>query len=323
MRYIVRLRRGRKYTDTNGNVIRDDWGDYTSREPVKAIPQNGELVLEYDNDVPRLKIGNGVTDFGSLEYMSIDSFILPKQKFVQLSTQWTQDPNHNDRYYQAVNVAGESITPKSKVDLHPTPEQLCEFQEKNLVFVAENSGGLVNVYCVGQIPEKAYRIPVTVTEVVTNDSVVIGNTTATPNYNPNWEQDDQTKADYIRNKPIILSEEDVLELIKNNGGAGGTGGGVDSLHTNISLYADRWVGDASPYSQVVTIDGVNDNSKVELFPNIEQLISMSEYGISLIAINENSVVTVYAFNNKPISDLNMQVTVSDVINLPNAEGVGF
>lgn len=234
MRYIVRLRRGRKYTDTNGNVIRDDWADYTNRQPVKAIPQAGELVLEYDNDVPRLKIGDGNTPFGSLEYMSIDSFILPKQKFVHLSTEWTKDPNHNDRYYQTVNVAGESITSKSKVDLHPTPEQLCEFQEKNLVLVAENSGGLVNVYCVGQPPANSYRIPVTVTEVVTNESVIIGSTTATPNYNPNWTQDDETKADYIKNKPIILSEEDVLELIKNNGGTGGTGVGVSSIDKTLS-----------------------------------------------------------------------------------------
>ena len=32
---------------------------------------------------------------------------------------------------------------------------------------------------------------------------IIGNTTATPNPRPDWNQVDETKADYIKNKPII------------------------------------------------------------------------------------------------------------------------
>ena len=47
---------------------------------------------------------------------------------------------------------------------------------------------------------------------------IIGNTTATPNPQPNWTQTDSTKADYIKNKPEILTEEDIIELIDNNGG---------------------------------------------------------------------------------------------------------
>lgn len=35
---------------------------------------------------------------------------------------------------------------------------------------------------------------------------IIGNTTATPNPRPDWEQLDETKADYIKNKPTKLSE---------------------------------------------------------------------------------------------------------------------
>lgn len=41
---------------------------------------------------------------------------------------------------------------------------------------------------------------------------IIGNTTATPNPRPDWTQTDETKADFIKNKPII---GDGL-LIKNN-----------------------------------------------------------------------------------------------------------
>ena len=42
---------------------------------------------------------------------------------------------------------------------------------------------------------------------------IIGNTTATPNPKPDWNQTDETRADYIKNKPAILTETDVFELI--------------------------------------------------------------------------------------------------------------
>ena len=47
---------------------------------------------------------------------------------------------------------------------------------------------------------------------------IIGNTTATPNPRPDWEQTDPTKADYIKNKPEILTEEEIIEIIDNHGG---------------------------------------------------------------------------------------------------------
>lgn len=46
---------------------------------------------------------------------------------------------------------------------------------------------------------------------------IIGNTTATPMAHPDWNQNDKTKANYIENKPVILTEEDVVGLIKKNG----------------------------------------------------------------------------------------------------------
>ena len=50
---------------------------------------------------------------------------------------------------------------------------------------------------------------------------IIGNTTATPNPRSNWSQNDPTKADYIKNKPAILTEEEIIELIaENNNGSG-------------------------------------------------------------------------------------------------------
>ena len=41
----------------------------------------------------------------------------------------------------------------------------------------------------------------------------------------------------------------------------------------VELLADNWVGSASPYHQIVSIDGVTENSQVDLTPSVEQLVA--------------------------------------------------
>lgn len=159
-KYVCQLRRGWK-DDATG---RDDWAEYESKED-HMKPLEGELVLEYDNGIPRLKIGDGISEFSQLEYMSVDSFILPKPISVTLyADKWEQATD--DRYYQNVTVTNATITPSSKVDLQPSSEQLCIFHEKDIAFVTENENGVVSVFCVGQVPINDYTIQATVTEVV-------------------------------------------------------------------------------------------------------------------------------------------------------------
>ena len=167
-KYIVQLRRGRKWdVDPETGKPRDDWAKYTEEKGDKAIPLAGELVLEYDNGIPRLKIGDGVHTFAELEYMSVDSFILPKQVSVYLdATKW--EKASDDRYYQVVKVQNATVTPNSKIDLTPSNEQLDVFHEKDLAFVVENEDGVVSVFCVGQVPTNSYEIKCTITEVTTN-----------------------------------------------------------------------------------------------------------------------------------------------------------
>lgn len=166
-KYICKLRRGHKETDANGAVTRDDWAKYTEEKPDEAIPHEGELVLEYDNGIPRLKIGDGVHTFAELEYMSVDSFIIPKTASVYLdATKWTQASD--ERYYQIVTVQNATVTQNSKIDLTPSNEQLDVFHEKDLAFVVENEDGVVSVFCVGQVPTNSYEIKCTITEVTTN-----------------------------------------------------------------------------------------------------------------------------------------------------------
>lgn len=163
--HVCQLRRGWKTIDADGNVTRDDWATYEKQENHK-LPLAGELVLEYYNGVPRLKIGNGVDEFSALPYMSVDSFILPTPATIHLSTNWIKDADN--RYYQVVTVQNAIVTPNSKVDLQISPEDLTIFHEKELAFVAENDDGVVRVYCVGQVPQNEYDLQCTLTEVVNN-----------------------------------------------------------------------------------------------------------------------------------------------------------
>lgn len=158
--YAFQLRRGWK------DDQRDDWAAYEAQEN-HIKPLEGELVLEYDHGIPRLKIGNGTDEFSALPYMSIDSFILPTPASVTLyANKWVQAADN--RWYQVVMVDNATITSNSKVDLQPNSEQLCVFHEKDLAFVAENEDGVVSVYCVGQVPTNDYTIQTTITEVAIN-----------------------------------------------------------------------------------------------------------------------------------------------------------
>ena len=156
-RYIVQLRRGTE----------SEWADYKSRKPNEATPRDGELILVYDNGIPRLKIGDGLTPYDALPYLSIDSFILPQPSSVTLkAANWTKVADN--RWYQVVTVQNATITPNSKVDLQPSAEQLAIFYEKDLTFVTENDDGVISVFCIGQAPTNDYTIQTTIMEVSTN-----------------------------------------------------------------------------------------------------------------------------------------------------------
>ena len=81
---------------------------------------------------------------------------------------------------------------------------------------------------------------------------------------------------------------------------------------NVELLAANWMGDASPYSQIVEIDGVTENSQVDLTPSIEQLVIFYEKDLGFVTENEDGVVTVYAIGQKPENDYVMQVTITEV-----------
>ena len=66
------------------------------------------------------------------------------------------------------------------------------------------------------------------------------------------------------------------------------------------------------YSQVVTVDGMTENSQVDLTPDVEQLAIFHDKDLAFVTENVSGVVTVYAIGQKPTSDYTMQATVTEV-----------
>ncbi len=81
---------------------------------------------------------------------------------------------------------------------------------------------------------------------------------------------------------------------------------------DVELLSANWVGEASPYSQVVNIEGVTERSQVDLTPSIEQLTIFYDKDLGFVTENEGGVVTVYAIGQKPENDYTIQVTITEV-----------
>jgi len=82
--------------------------------------------------------------------------------------------------------------------------------------------------------------------------------------------------------------------------------------SNVELLSANWMGDASPYYQVVDVEGATPCSQVDLTPSIEQLNIFYEKDLSFVTENEDGIVTVYAIGQKPENDYTIQVTITEV-----------
>lgn len=82
--------------------------------------------------------------------------------------------------------------------------------------------------------------------------------------------------------------------------------------TTITVLAANWVGDTSPFSQVVTVNGVTENSKVDLQPTAAQIVELQDDETSLMTENNDGVITVWAIGDKPATDMEIQALVTEV-----------
>ena len=86
-----------------------------------------------------------------------------------------------------------------------------------------------------------------------------------------------------------------------------------ALIGEVTLLANKWVGDESPYSQVVEVVGATEHSQVDLTPSVEQLDTFYEKDLAFVTENDNGVITVYAIGDKPANDYTIQVTITEVV----------
>ena len=80
----------------------------------------------------------------------------------------------------------------------------------------------------------------------------------------------------------------------------------------VTLLASAWKGSDNLYYQVVDIEGVTENSQVDLTPDVEQLAVFYEKDLTFVTENEDGVVTVYVIGQMPKNDYTIQVTITEV-----------
>ena len=82
---------------------------------------------------------------------------------------------------------------------------------------------------------------------------------------------------------------------------------------DVSLPASKWAGSGNLYSQVVSIDGITENSQVNLTPSVEQLSIFYEKDVTFITENDGGTVTVYVIGQKPTNDYTIKASIAEVI----------
>lgn len=91
--------------------------------------------------------------------------------------------------------------------------------------------------------------------------------------------------------------------------AGPFGNGGSSVKlVEITVPVANWKGGESPYSQVVEVDGVSVNSRVDLFPYMGQITEC----VAFMAENNGGEVTIHAVGDKPETDYVFQAAVTEV-----------
>ena len=116
-------------------------------------------------------------------------------------------------YSQVVAVDG--VTSRTKVDLQPTMDQVDMMYSQSVGFFTMNEGGVVRAFAVGNRPTEEFTFQITMTEVESDATRIKGNTVGFPNPQPDWDQEDSTQADYIKNKPVIpvaVSEDGYTDI---------------------------------------------------------------------------------------------------------------
>ena len=111
---------------------------------------------------------------------------------------------------------------------------------------------------------------------------IIGNTTATPNPRPDWAQNDETKADFIKNKPEIPSVEGFAKTKDVNDAQ-------DELSRTLIAYTDKQVKTKTS----VTVGGIHQ----EVFNADDKLDKVTDRPNTIYGISNQSTQTMYSLSS--------------------------
>ena len=88
---------------------------------------------------------------------------------------------------------------------------------------------------------------------------------------------------------------------------------ADTTKKATVILSTNWTGDASPYTQTVTISGTTANSKVDLQPDATAIAQMADDGVvALYIANDNGTLTANAVGERPTVELTIQATITEV-----------
>lgn len=149
------------------------------------IPGAGEIVVEIDeqNHLHKLKIGDGEHSYQELAYLmardEVVAQVLPRVINIDLPAEDWEYLQEDEMYYQ--EISNGTITPYSRLDLHPTLEQLQSFKLHKLTFSTENhntqtaNNQKIRICVKGLKPTENYNIQATIVETnINSDQVVVG-----------------------------------------------------------------------------------------------------------------------------------------------------
>ena len=96
------------------------------------------------------------------ELSTLSSNLKPKLKNITLSSTW----NGSGPYTQTVNITGETITEKTKVDIQPDSTVLTAMMNSGIYgMYIENNNGVLTAYSIGAKPSSSLNIQISLIEV--------------------------------------------------------------------------------------------------------------------------------------------------------------
>jgi hypothetical protein len=322
----------------------------------EIIPLEGEIVIEIDTveNLHKLKIGDGVHTYSELKYLTAGDEIVsqvlaevkPRVVNINLTTEWL--PETDGKYKQTITLDG--ITAHSRLDLQPTADMLAEFKQLGLVFVTENNSGVITIYSVGNMPLKSYTIQATIveTECVNLEDPVVGIPVGAPIPQPDWNQTDDTKADYIKNKPSVVqttgdSETDIMSqksvtdtIIKYTSDIDNRvsflelvneGNTYTYITDDTVAYTKNIPTSALPYATLDMVGGMSsvfeDGLQNELNGNLSFLPAVEQSGVTITYLGDDEDGAAKININGTGNSMNSMTVVTIPIHIPFVIGEGM